>query len=37
MGKWDEGKEVPTLARVRAVDLDWSTEKPSIKRLETAH
>jgi hypothetical protein len=37
MGERDVGREVPTLVRVSAVDLDWSTGRPSIWRLEKVH
>ena len=39
-GGWEKegrGREVPTQARVLSPGLDWSTGRPSIGRLETAH
>jgi hypothetical protein len=33
MGERDEGREVPTPARVSTADLDWGTGRPSIGRL----
>ena len=35
MGERAEGREVPTQARVLSPGLDWSTGRPSIRRLET--
>jgi hypothetical protein len=37
MGEKKEGREVPTPARVSTADLDWSTGRPSIRRVEKAH
>jgi hypothetical protein len=37
MGDREWEREVPTPLRVSTVDLDWSTGRPSIGRLQTAH
>jgi hypothetical protein len=40
LGLWERGmreERFPTPGRVSAVDLDWSTGRPSIGRLEIAY
>jgi hypothetical protein len=37
MGERIEGREAPIPARVSTEDLDWSTGRPSMGRLEMTH